>query len=57
MQDTVCKVMTIVGIMDMVLVSEEDAPCENLLALYVHDEQAVTVVAFFHQTQDYAKLI
>lgn len=27
------------------------------VALYVHDGEAVTVVAFFYQTQDYAKLI
>ena len=27
------------------------------VVLYVHDRQAVTVVALFYQTQDYAKLV
>ena len=27
------------------------------VTLYVHDGQTVTVVALFHQTQDYAKLV
>lgn len=27
------------------------------VALYVHDQASVTIIAFFHQTQDYAKLI
>lgn len=27
------------------------------VALYVHDEKAVTVIAVFHQAQDYARLV
>ena len=27
------------------------------VALFVHDETSVTVIAFFHQTQDHAKLV
>lgn len=33
------------------------ALCEGYVALYLFDGSTVTIVAFFHQSQDYAKLV